>query len=158
MIFVSLGTQDKPFLRVLQELENLIKTFNIKDEIIVQQGNTTYESNLFKSFKYVNNTQFVEYIQRSNIIITHAGSGSLFNAIKSGKKIIAVARLKKYGEMIDNNQTELAKKLAEEGYIIDGTYSLVEAWKMLDTFSPRPCDFTNMIVPNLKKYIDTLLR
>jgi UDP-N-acetylglucosamine transferase subunit ALG13 len=156
MIFVILGTQDKPFLRLLNELERIIKENNIKDEIIVQIGDTDYESSLFKSFKYIDDTHFLEYINKADAIITHAGSGALFNAIKKGKKTIAVARLKKYGEMVDDNQSELVKKLAEGGYIIDGTYSLVEAWKMLDTFSPRPCDFPNMIVPNLKKYIDTL--
>jgi UDP-N-acetylglucosamine transferase subunit ALG13 len=158
MIFVILGTQDKPFFRLLNELEKLIKANNIKDDIIVQTGDTNYESNLFKSFKYIDNAGFIEYMDKADIIITHAGSGALFNAIKKGKKIIAIARLKRYGEMVDDNQTELVKKLAKDGYIIDGTYSLIDAWKLLDTFSPRSCDFPNMIVPNLKKYIDTLFR
>ena len=36
MIFVSLGTQDKPFKRLLDYIENS----NIDDEIIVQSGFT----------------------------------------------------------------------------------------------------------------------
>jgi UDP-N-acetylglucosamine transferase subunit ALG13 len=140
----------------LQELENLIKVFDINDKVIVQKGNTEYTSKLFHAFNFINNVQFVEYVKNADVIITHAGSGALFNAIKSRKKIIAVARLKKNNEMIDDHQIELAKKLSQEGYILDGTYSLIEAWKKLETFSPRCCDFSNMIVKKLKNYIDAL--
>jgi UDP-N-acetylglucosamine transferase subunit ALG13 len=155
MIFISLGTNKNPFPRLLQEVENLIKTVYIRDEVLVQQGNTVYISNLFKSFRSVAMTEFIEYIQKADIVIIHAGSGTLFNAIKSGKKVIAVARLKKYGEHTDDHQLELARKLSEEGYILDGTYSLIDAWKKLESFTPRPFDFSNQIVSSLKKYIDS---
>jgi UDP-N-acetylglucosamine transferase subunit ALG13 len=155
MIFVSLGTEVHPFVRFLQELENLIRTLGLKEDFIVQQGYTNYSSTVFEAFKFVDNTEFIEYIRKADIIITHAGSGALFNAIRNGKKVIAVARLKKYHEMVDDHQTELVKKLSQDGYIIDGTYSLIEAWKKVETFLPKSCDFPNAIVVNLKKYIDT---
>jgi UDP-N-acetylglucosamine transferase subunit ALG13 len=151
------GTNKNPFPRLLQDVENLIETLDIKDEVIVQQGNTVYASGLFKSFRSVAMNEFMKYIQNADIVIIHAGSGTLFNAIKSDKKIIAVARLKKYGEHKDDHQLELARKLSEEGYILDGTHSILDAWKKLGEFSPRPFDFSNHIVQNLKKYIDTLI-
>jgi UDP-N-acetylglucosamine transferase subunit ALG13 len=156
MILVILGTQFRQFNRLLQEVEDLITAYNITDRVIVQCGHTNYESDLFELFKFIDNDQFVEYIKQADVIITHAGSGALFNAIKSGKKIIAVARLKEYREMVDNHQVELVKKLSGEGYIIDGTYSLKKAWDKLENFTPRPSDFPNKIYENLKKYIDAL--
>ena len=57
------------------------------------------------------------------------------------KKAIAIARLAKYGEMVNDHQTELVKKLAEGGYLLDGTYSIKEAWKEVSTFTPRKNDF-----------------
>lgn len=52
--------------------------------------------------------------------------------------------------MVDDHQTELAKKLSEEGYIIDGTYSLVDAWSKLQDFTPRANDFQCTIVDELR--------
>ena len=43
--------------------------------------------------------------------------------------------------MLNDHQTELVRKLSEEGYILDGTYSIVDAWKKLDGFVPRKYDF-----------------
>ena len=82
---------------------------------------------IFKILSFLPEDVFKKYIDEASVVISHAGSGALFNAIKKGKKTITVARLKKYHEMVDDHQTELAKKLSEEGYIIDGTYSLVDA-------------------------------
>lgn len=141
MIFVTLGTQQIPFTRIMQMLDELIVQENVKDEVVVQAGYTDYETKNFKCVKFLKEEEFQQYIAKATIIITHAGSGALFSSIKSGKKVIAVARLCKYGEMIDDHQTELTRKLAEEGYILDGTNSLVDAWKKIESFIPRKNDF-----------------
>lgn len=141
MIFVTLGTQQIPFTRIMQMLEQLIIQKQIHDEVVVQAGYTDYETKNFKCVKFLKEEEFQEYIAKASIIITHAGSGALFSSIKSGKKVIAVARLCKYGEMIDDHQTELTHKLAEEGYILDGTKSIIDAWKNIENFEPRKNDF-----------------
>ncbi|MGG6548781.1 UNVERIFIED_CONTAM: glycosyl transferase family 28, partial [Prevotella sp. 15_C9] len=82
----------------------------------------------FKTIQFTGENEFKEYIKNASVVITHAGSGAIFNSIKAGKKIIAMARLHDFNEMADNHQTELIKKLSDGGYIIDGTYSLCEAW------------------------------
>ena len=50
--------------------------------------------------------------KNASVVISHAGSGALFNSIKAGKKVIAIARLHEFNEMADNHQIELVKKLA----------------------------------------------
>jgi len=149
-----LGTQKVPFIRMLKQIEELILVFNIKDEVVVQVGNTHYRSTYFKSFDYVGESELDEYINKAKVIITHAGAASVFKSIMMGKKVIVVARKKEYGEMIDNHQLELVKKLSEDGYVLDGSDSIIEAWKLLEKFVPRKYDFTNHIHLNIKKYLD----
>ena len=60
--------------------------------------------------------------------------------------------------MADDHQTELIKKLADEGYIIDGTYSLCDAWPKLNGFIPRKNDFKNEIIDVLDKYIESTFK
>lgn len=138
-------------------LDEMIQQYDIKEEVIVQMGNSNYQSNNFKIIPFLPEEEFKKYIADASVVISHAGSGALFNAIKNNKKLIAVARLKKYHEMVDDHQTELTSKLSEEGYIINGTYSLVDAWAKLDGFVPRSNDFQCNLVDKLSEVIDKYL-
>lgn len=153
MIFVTVGTQPNGFLRCLKEVEKLIDTYHITEEVVAQIGNTDFETSKFKTIPFTSVTEFDELISKATVVITHAGSGAIFGSIKAGKKIIAMARLHDFNEMADNHQTELIKKLSEGGYLIDGTYSLVEAWPKLQVFVPRGNDFECEIIEALDKYI-----
>lgn len=153
MIFVTVGTQPNGFLRCLKEVEELIDKYGITEEVVAQIGNTDFETNKYKTVRFTGENEFKEYIKNASVVITHAGSGAIFNSIKAGKKVIAMARLHDFNEMADNHQTELVKKLSEGGYIIDGTYSLCEAWPKLEGFVPRENDFTNEIIPVLDNFI-----
>lgn len=157
MIFVTVGTQPNGFLRCLKDVEKLIEKYNITEEVVAQIGHTDFKTTKFKTIPFTGENEFREYIKNASVVITHAGSGAIFNSIKAGKKVIAMARLHDFNEMADNHQTELIKKLADGGYIIDGTYSLVEAWPKLEGFAPRENDFTNTIVSTLDSYIAEVL-
>lgn len=156
MIFVTVGTQPNGFLRCLKEVEILIEKYNITEDVVAQIGHTYFETTKFKTIPFTGENEFNEYINNASVIITHAGSGAIFKSIKAGKKVIAMARLHDFNEMADNHQTELIKKLAEGGYIIDGTYSLIDAWPKLEGFVPRENDFTNNIISYLDQYISNV--
>lgn len=157
MIFVPLGTQAMDFSRCLKMLDEMIEHYQITEPVIVQMGNSSYKSKHFEVLPFLPEEVFKEYISKASVVISHAGSGALFGAIKKNKKIIAVARLKEYHEMVDDHQTELSRKLSEAGYIIDGTHSLVEAWAKLDGFEPRKNDFECNMVEKLSSIIGVFL-
>ena len=115
MILVTLGTQNQPFTRLLE----LIEKSDIKDEIIVQAGNTKFKSQKMKIFDYIPYEEMTELIKKADLIITHGGTGSILMPLKMGKKVIAVPRLAKYGEHVDDHQTQLTSIFEEEGYILE---------------------------------------
>lgn len=156
MIFVTLGTQAKDFSRCMKMVEDLVKQYDLKN-VVAQLGYTKYKPTNIICFSFIPVEQYEEYMASADVVITHAGTGAIFSAIKKGKKIIAVARLKKYGEMVNDHQTEIIKKLSSDGYILDGTDSIVEAWKMLDGFIPRTCDFECSLVSEIEKQVDEWL-
>ena len=157
MVFITLGTQGNQFQRCLKMVEELIDELHPKQEFVAQLGNTKYKSDKIKCLDFVPEAEIKELIGKADIVITHAGSGALFSAIKQGKKAIAVARLHKYKEMANDHQTELVRKLTEGGYILDGTNSIVDAWKRLDSFSPRTCDFKCSLPEEIEKLINNWL-
>ena len=158
MIFVTLGTQAKDFSRLLKMVEDLIEAYGIDDEIVAQIGFTKFHTDRFTCYDFVPEEKYQEYMSQSRVVISHAGTGALFSSIKKGKKVIAVARLEKYREMVNDHQTEIVRKLAGEGYILDGTNSIIEAWKLLDTFTPRSCDFECTLPQEIGKLIDEWLK
>ena len=158
MIYVTLGTQSCDFSRCLKMLEELIEEYGIDEEIVAQIGFTKFHTDKFKCFDFVPEDKYQEYMSQARVVISHAGTGALFSSIKKGKKVIAVARLAKYKEMVKDHQTEIVRKLAGEGYILDGTNSIVAAWKLLDNFTPRPCDFECTLPQEIGKLIDGWLK
>lgn len=135
MILVTLGTQHQDFKRLLDYIENS----DIEDEIIVQAGYTQYKSKKMKIFDFIDHDKMNEYVKKANLIITHGGTGSIIEPLKEGKKIIACARLSKYGEHVDNHQTELVDLFSSENYILklDENINLNELMKKIKTFKPK---------------------
>lgn len=120
MIFVILGTQDKKFPRLLEAVQKQINEGKIskKEDIIVQAGSTKFESENMKILDYISIRKFKEYIENADIIICHAGVGTILTALKKRKKIIAAARLKKYGEHVNDHQLQILENFVKEGYIL----------------------------------------
>ena len=118
MILVTLGTGDKPFLRLLEVLDKEIKNGNIKDKVIVQAGITKFKTDRMEIFDLIPLDQFNELIEKCDLLITHGGVGSITTGLKYNKKIIGVARLKKYGEVANDHQLQILENFDKEGLII----------------------------------------
>ena len=149
MILVTLGTQHQEFTRILDYIEKS----NIKDKIIVQAGYTKYKSKKMKMFDFIDYDKMAEYVKDADLIITHGGTGSITGPLKEGKKVIACARLAKYGEHVDDHQTEIVDVFSDEGYILklDENANLDDLIKKAKTFKPK--EFKS----NTKNFINRLI-
>ena len=114
MILVTLGTQKQPFIRLLEQIENS----KIQEEIVVQAGHTKFESKKMKIFDFIDYGEMEKLVEQADLIITHGGTGSIVGPLKKGKKVIACARLKKYGEHVDDHQEQIVNTFSEVGYIL----------------------------------------
>ena len=145
MIFVILGTQDKSFVRLLQEMDRLIENGTITKQVIVQAGSTKYQSKNMEIHKMLPMKKFLNYMEQSDYVITHGGVGSILDALKYQKKVIAVPRLKQYGEHENNHQIQIIEKFTKENYILgcEGVETLKDAIVSLDKFTPNSCILGN---------------
>lgn len=153
MILVTLGTQKEPFTRILDYLEKS----NIKEKIIVQAGHNKYESKKMELFDFIPYEEMQKLIDEASLIVTHGGTGSILMPLKKGKKIIAVPRLAKYLEHVDDHQCQIVDVFADEGYILacnDGD-DFNEVYKKSKNFKPKKyISNTENFIENLKKEID----
>ena len=118
LIFVTLGTQDKPFTRLLEAIEQEIENGNITDEVIVQSGFTKYKSDRMQVFDLISQEAFSDYMQKADLIITHGGVGSIITALNFEKKVIAAPRLAQFGEHINDHQLQIIKCFEQKNYIL----------------------------------------
>lgn len=158
MIFVSLGTNDKSFNRLLEAIDREISLGNIKDKVIVQSGFTNYESKNMKIFDLMSMSEFNKNIRDCDILITHGGVGTILDGLKNGKKIIAFPRLSKYHEHVNDHQSEIINEFYNNGYLLTGEISdLCDLIKKTDIFNPRVYKSNNYRFNKMiKDYIDSI--
>ncbi|MFB1051568.1 PssE/Cps14G family polysaccharide biosynthesis glycosyltransferase [Paraliobacillus sp. JSM ZJ581] len=118
MILVVLGTHELPFTRLLKEIDDLITKDRIKDQVIAQIGHTKYQSNQIEMYQFLTYEQMDQLYEQADLIITHAGTGSVITGLKKGKVIIAVPRLKKYREHNDDHQLQLIDAFENQGHLL----------------------------------------
>ena len=85
---------------------------------MAQIGNTLYKSDKMKIIEFASPSEMNILLQNAEYIITHGGVGTLIQGMNLSKKIIAVPRLKKYKEHVNDHQIQIIENFNESGYII----------------------------------------
>lgn len=157
MIFVTVGTQDQNFSRLLIEVERLIRIGVICDPVIAQSGQTAFESDLMEVVASIPIETFQNYLEQSQLVITHGGVGTILSALQLGKKTIAVPRQESYGEHENNHQREIVEHFDQLGYIIgcNEVDQLQSALTKAQAFEPEIYHSHNQVFCQLmKNWID----
>ena len=123
MIFVTVGSQKFQFNRLLQYIDELIEDGTITTEVFAQTGYSEYIPKNFKYTKFLMQEEFKEIMEKATIVITHGGTGAIITALKNNKKVIAIPRLSKFGEHVDDHQLEIVNIFSKENYILEATDS-----------------------------------
>lgn len=156
MILVILGTQDKQFTRLLEAVDKEIEKGTIKDKVVVQAGQTKYESKNMEIFDLVPAPEFEKLMDEADLVITHGGAGSILSAIKKGKKVIAAPRLAKYQEHHNDHQKQIIGEFAKLGYIqeLKDFNKLGNMIKKIDNFKPKKFESnTENMIKLIEEYI-----
>lgn len=117
MIFVCVGSREYQFDRLLMKLDELVEQGEITEKIFAQIGQSSYIPKHYKYKRFMAVDEFKEFQQNADLVVSHGGTGALIGALKMGKQVLAVPRLAKYGEHIDDHQTQVAGVLEKEEYL-----------------------------------------
>lgn len=113
MIFVTVGTHEQPFDRLLKCVDEMIENKKINEEVIVQKGYTDYEMKNCKSYKLIGYDEMQKYIKEARIVITHGGPASFLNVLSYNKIPIVVPRRKEFNEHVNDHQYDFARQVEE---------------------------------------------
>lgn len=159
MIFITLGSQKFQFDRLLKQIDDLIECGVIEEEVFAQIGYSDYKPKKFPYKQFLDREEFIAAEGKAEIVITHGGTGAIIGAVKKGKKVIAVPRLARFGEHVDDHQLQIVEEF-EEMNILEACYEieqLGEIYKNIDkkVFQPFKSNQMNL-VNSIDDYIKTL--
>ena len=113
MIFVTVGTHEQQFNRLIEEIDRLKGNGIIKDEVVMQTGYCTYEPKYCEWSELLPYDQMLENVEKADIVITHGGPSSFIMPLQLGKTPIVVPRQQQFNEHVNNHQVEFARNVAE---------------------------------------------
>ncbi len=129
MIFVTVGNDFRGFDRLLREMDEIAPSLH--REILVQRGYSRYCPKNSEYFDFVPMKQAVEYIRRSELVVSHAGIGTIILCRKYHVPILILPRRKAFQEVMNDHQLEIARNLKNRAhpqiYVIDQEKELKDA-------------------------------
>lgn len=156
MIFVTVGSQKFQFNRLLKEIDNLIEKKIINEDVFAQIGVSDYKPQNYKYVDFTSQDEFEKRINEANLIITHGGTGVIVNSLKKNKKVIAIPRLAKYGEHVDNHQIQLINEFEEMNFI-EPVYEIDKLQQALKNIKNKKYNCyisnTNKIIEDIENFI-----
>ena len=111
MIFVTVGTHEQSFDRLVKCIDEMVRDNLINEEVIIQKGYTDYEPKYCESYKLIPYDKMNEYNEKARIVITHGGPASFIAPLSIGKIPIVVPRKKEFNEHINDHQLDFCKEV-----------------------------------------------
>lgn len=151
MIFVTIGMHPQGFERLVRKMDEIASKTN--EEVVMQIGGTKYTPQNAKHFDFTIEQEIKELCRKARVVVTH-GAMSIVDALEQGTPVVAIPRLQKYGEVIDDHQLYLVQELEKAGKVtaVYDVEELEEALKKVGTQSVRLVK-DKRLVNALKGYI-----
>ena len=111
MIFVTVGTQ-LPFDRLVKAVEKWAFETQTHD-VFAQTGASNYQPSAISSLKFLGVDEFDERVAAAELLISHAGMGSIITAMEMSKPIVVMPRLAKFGEHRNDHQMATVSKFSK---------------------------------------------
>ncbi|MCM1141020.1 MAG: glycosyl transferase family 28 [Muribaculum sp.] len=111
MIFVTVGTQ-LPFDRLVKTMDELTPSLG-GEQVICQSLGGKYKPLHMDCSDYIDKREYSRLFSEARVIVAHAGTGSILNAMKHGKHIIIMPRKASLGEHRNDHQTDTASALQD---------------------------------------------
>ncbi|KAK6915556.1 Glycosyl transferase, family 28, C-terminal [Dillenia turbinata] len=123
LVFVTVGTTRFDALVRAIDSQELKKELSRKGytHLLIQMGRGSYmptkskgEDGSLAVDYFTFSSSIAENLRSASLVISHAGSGSIFETLRLGKPLIVVVN----EDLMDNHQCELAEELAERKHLL----------------------------------------
>ena len=153
MIFVTVGGM-RAFERLVCQMDLIAG--ELDEQVVIQIGSTKYEPKNCDYFRFMSRNDMERLYTDARVVVSHAGTGSILTALEYDKPLVLVPRLKKYGEVFDDHQLELARQMEAQGVaVVHEIGNLEDAIRSAAT-PLRQLSTGGTLVDRLKGYINQI--
>lgn len=152
MIFVTVGTHEQAFNRVIEEIDKLKKEGIIKEEVIIQLGYSTYEPSYCKWEKIISYDEMMDNMKKARIIITHGGPATFMMALQLGKIPVVVPRQYEFNEHVNNHQVDFTKIVADRYKNIIPVYNMSELKDVIENYDSEISQIPQSAMSNNREF------
>lgn len=144
MIFVTVGTHEQPFNRLIDAVDVLRGTGVIDEPVIIQTGFSTYEPQHCEWHKLLPYSEMMEKVAEARIVITHGGPASFIMPLQIGKIPIVVPRQLQFNEHVNDHQVDFTKAVAERMGNIIPIYNIAGLSDVISQYDEIVMSMQNM--------------
>lgn len=148
MIFVTVGTHEQPFNRLIECIDNLKRDGVITENVIMQTGFSTYKAKYCQWNDFFPYREMEKYVADAHIVITHGGPASFIMPLQIGKMPIVVPRQKKFNEHVNDHQVEFAKAVFQRMGTIIPIFDIKELEGKIRSFDETVVSMSNELNSN----------
>lgn len=112
MVFVTVGTHEQPFDRLMREIERLVAV-GVLEDAVVQYGYSTVQPAGCRCKKFLPYDEMLQLLTEADIVITHGGPSTFIEAMSYGKTPIVVPRQAACGEHVNDHQIAFVRQFSE---------------------------------------------
>jgi UDP-N-acetylglucosamine transferase subunit ALG13 len=113
VIFVTVGTHEQPFTRLLKEIDHLNDAGFLPERVFCQRGYSEYEPRA-ESARMVPYREMQTRIEEASVVVTHGGPGSIMPVIAAGTPLVLVPRQRAFREHVDDHQVAFCTRIARD--------------------------------------------
>lgn len=126
MIFVTVGTHEQPFNRLIEAVDRLKEEGAITEDVMIQTGFSTYTPRFCAWKALLPYEEMTQNVANARIVITHGGPASFMMPLQLGKVPIVVPRQKQFHEHVNDHQVNFARAVAERMHTILPVYDIAD--------------------------------
>jgi len=153
LIFVTVGGM-RAFKRLVREMDRIAG--ELDEQVVMQLGSTDYEPKNCDYFRFMPRNGIEESYAGARVVVCHAGSGSILTALAHNKPIVLVPRMKRYGEVFDDHQLEIAREMESRGTTVVYNISNLKSAIRNVNMSLLKLSAGRNLTGALKEYLDQL--
>ena len=128
MIFLTVGTQGS-FDRLVRTVDAWAR--DTGQNVFAQTGISSYRPSYIESKPFIEPAEFRRNVEQADLLVAHAGMGSIITALEFGKQVLVMPRLSRLGEHRNDHQVATARRLSELG-LVAAAYDEAELRSRLD--------------------------
>ena len=115
MIFITVGSE-LPFDRLIRTIDEWAGANN-RHDVFAQIGPSDFHPAHIEYRPFLDPPEFRRRFEHADIIVAHAGMGTVLTALEMGKPLLVIPRRAHLGEVRNDHQQATAERLRERGQV-----------------------------------------